>query len=45
MSTELKVNSIIDIDDTEEAEVIIKEEVQAVLKNLEEYQALGCFLF
>ena len=37
MSAELKTDSIADIDNAEEAEAIIKKEVQAVLKNLEEY--------
>ena len=45
MSAKLKVNSVIDIDDAGEAEVIIKKGVQAVLENLKEYQALKYFLF
>ena len=45
MSAELKADSIADIDNAGEAEAIIKKGVQAVLENLEEYQALGCFLF
>ena len=44
-SAELKVEGIVDKDNIEKAEVIIKEGVQAALDKLEEYQALGCLLF
>ena len=37
MSAEFKADSVADIDNTKEVKVMIKEEVQAVLKNLEEY--------
>ena len=37
MSAELKADSVTDIDNAEKAKAIIKEGVQAVLKNLEEY--------
>ena len=37
MSAEFKADSIIDMDDAEKAEAMIKEGVQAVLENLEEY--------
>ena len=37
MSTELKTDSVTDIDDAGKTKVIIKKGVQAVLKNLEEY--------
>ena len=36
MSTELKVDSITDIDNAGEAKIIIKKGVQVVLKNLKE---------
>ena len=37
VSAELKADSIADIDNAEEVKAIIKEGVQAVLENLEEY--------
>ena len=37
MSAELKINSVADINNAGETKAIIKEGVQAVLKNLEEY--------
>ena len=45
MSAEFKIDSITDIDNAGEVEVIIKKEVQVVLKNLKEYQMLKYLLF
>ena len=45
MSAELKADSVMDEDNTGEAEIIIKKRVQAALGELEEYQALGYLLF
>jgi hypothetical protein len=37
MNTEFKTDGVVNEDNIGEAEVIIKKEVQAALKNLEEY--------
>ena len=42
---ELKAEGIVNEEDMEEAEAIIKEGVQVALDKLEEYQALGCYFF